>query len=98
MATETKVACLLTAVVMVLALVVVDVRSSNTTAKANSRDDIARGTEAANADFNAAILQNSQQMIDEGRKTFRFDTFGSESYWGIHSNFIRPLRAKSLES
>ncbi len=26
--------------------------------------------------------QSSQQMIDEGRTTFRFDTFGDEAFWG----------------
>src|SRR5574341_1233875 len=28
------------------------------------------------------ILKNGQQMIDEGRQTFRFDTFGDEAFWG----------------
>jgi hypothetical protein len=82
MSTKTKVACLLIAVVIGLAFVAVDIRSSNATAKASSGDDGARVTEGANADFDAAIRQNSQQMIDQGRTTFRFDTFGSESYWG----------------
>src|SRR5262249_17913687 len=26
--------------------------------------------------------QNAENMIDEGRKTFRFDTFGDEAFWG----------------
>ena len=29
-----------------------------------------------------AIGQNAQRMIDEGRRTFRFDTFGDEAFWG----------------
>jgi hypothetical protein len=28
------------------------------------------------------ILENAQRMIEEGRQTFRFDTFGDEAYWG----------------
>lgn len=28
------------------------------------------------------IGANAQSMIDEGRRTFRFDTFGSEAFWG----------------
>jgi hypothetical protein len=28
------------------------------------------------------IEANAQQMLGEGRKTFRFDTFGSETFWG----------------
>jgi hypothetical protein len=28
------------------------------------------------------VLANSQQLIEQGRQTFRFDTFGDETYWG----------------
>lgn len=28
------------------------------------------------------ILDNSSEMLAEGRKTFRFDTFGDEDFWG----------------
>ena len=37
---------------------------------------------AAAKGFDAEIARYSQQMLDEGRKTFRFDTFGSEAFWG----------------
>jgi hypothetical protein len=30
----------------------------------------------------AAISRHAQTMLDEGRKSFRFDTFGSEAFWG----------------
>ena len=33
----------------------------------------------ANAD---SISANAQQMIDQGRQIFRFDTFGDEAFWG----------------
>ena len=29
-----------------------------------------------------AVLNNAQKLIDEGRETFRFDTFGDEAFWG----------------
>ena len=29
-----------------------------------------------------AITANAQKMIEEGRQLFRFDTFGSEAFWG----------------
>jgi hypothetical protein len=32
--------------------------------------------------FDSVIQQNAQRMIDEGRQTFRFDTFGSEQFFG----------------
>ena len=33
------------------------------------------------APFDAVIADNMQQMMDEGRRTFRFDTFGDEAFW-----------------
>ena len=33
-------------------------------------------------EFDRVIGQNAQRMIDEGRRIFRFDTFGSEAWWG----------------
>jgi hypothetical protein len=32
--------------------------------------------------FDDQILANASRMIDEGRRTFRFDTFGDEAFWG----------------
>ena len=32
--------------------------------------------------FDTAIDQNAQRMLEEGRRIFRFDTFGSEEFWG----------------
>ena len=32
--------------------------------------------------FDAEIARNARTMLDEGRKTFRYDTFGSEAFWG----------------
>ena len=37
---------------------------------------------AATASFDAAIDQNAARMLKEGRHIFRFDTFGSEDFWG----------------
>src|SRR5512143_233280 len=34
------------------------------------------------ADFDARINEHSTRMIEEGRKIFRFETFGSETFWG----------------
>src|SRR5713226_2493296 len=81
MTKKTKVACLLIAVVFGLAFVVVDVRSSNAT---------------ANADFDTEIRLHSQQMIDQGRKTFRFDTFGSEAYWGDTLKLHQAIEGEKL--
>ena len=32
--------------------------------------------------YDEAISHNAQQMLAEGKQTFRFDTFGSEAFWG----------------
>src|SRR5688572_6000843 len=32
--------------------------------------------------FDSAINDNAERMIEEGRQIFRFDTFGSEDFWG----------------
>jgi len=32
--------------------------------------------------YDLAIARNAQQMVQEGRQTFRFDTFGDQAFWG----------------
>jgi len=32
--------------------------------------------------FDGEIARSAQAMLDEGKKTFRFETFGSEAFWG----------------
>jgi hypothetical protein len=32
--------------------------------------------------FDGEIARHAQGMLDEGRRTFRYDTFGSEAFWG----------------
>src|SRR5678815_986072 len=33
-------------------------------------------------DIRDSVLINAEKMIDEGRRTFRYDTFGDEAFWG----------------
>ena len=37
---------------------------------------------APTASFDTAIDQNAARMLEEGRQIFRYDTFGSEDFWG----------------
>src|SRR6476646_3842492 len=37
---------------------------------------------AAAQSFDAVIARHGQTMIEQGRKIFRYDTFGSEAFWG----------------
>jgi hypothetical protein len=36
----------------------------------------------ADAGFDAVATQHARTMLEEGKKTFRYDTFGSEAFWG----------------
>ncbi|MGB7028508.1 MAG: hypothetical protein WBD72_14570, partial [Candidatus Acidiferrum sp.] len=37
---------------------------------------------ASSFGFDAASHENARQMAEEGKQTFRFDTFGDEAFWG----------------
>jgi len=43
---------------------------------------VASATPPASSGFDAEIANHAQTMMDEGRKIFRYDTFGSEAFWG----------------
>jgi hypothetical protein len=34
------------------------------------------------SDFDAEIARHAQAMLEEGKRIFRYDTFGSEAFWG----------------
>ena len=43
------------------------------------RADAARGVLS---EFDCVVGENARRMIEEGRRIFRFDTFGDEDFWG----------------
>jgi hypothetical protein len=43
---------------------------------------IALAAAPAQKGFDAEIARHGQAMLEEGRKTFRYETFGSEAFWG----------------
>jgi hypothetical protein len=43
---------------------------------------IAYAASSIQTGFDAEIARHAQAMLDEGRKTFRYETFGSEAFWG----------------
>jgi hypothetical protein len=43
---------------------------------------VAFAADSTQKGFDAEIAANAQRMLEEGRNTFRFDTFGSEAFWG----------------
>src|SRR5688500_3659667 len=40
------------------------------------------GAREVQAGFNLVISENAGRMMEEGRDTFRYATFGSEGFWG----------------
>jgi hypothetical protein len=46
------------------------------------KTDPAVEAEQQRADFDRRIVEHSNRMLDEGREIFRYDTFGSENFWG----------------
>lgn len=45
-------------------------------------EESARRAPDREAPFDPIIEQNAARMIQEGRRTFRYDTFGDEAFWG----------------
>jgi hypothetical protein len=43
---------------------------------------VAIAAAAAKHGFDEVAATHARTMLDEGKKTFRFDTFGSEAFWG----------------
>jgi hypothetical protein len=41
-------------------------------------------------------VRNGQRMIAEGQKTFRFDTFGDQAYWGGTLKLHRAIEGAKL--
>jgi hypothetical protein len=41
-----------------------------------------RGPEVRRTDPDRAIDRNARQLVEDGRRIFRFDTFGNEAFWG----------------
>src|SRR5262245_25351543 len=48
----------------------------------SSRIDATAAGDASPAAPDDQVLQTATRLIEEGRETFRFDTFGDEAFWG----------------
>lgn len=44
----------------------------------------------------AEILKHSDQMLEEGRRIFRYDTFGDEAFWGDTLQLHRAIAGEKL--
>ncbi|HVY80102.1 MAG TPA: hypothetical protein VG994_03900 [Steroidobacteraceae bacterium] len=46
--------------------------------------------------FDRTVGENAAQMLEEGRNTFRFDTFGDEDFWGGTLQLHRAIAGEHL--
>ncbi len=46
--------------------------------------------------FDAQIVANANKFMIEGRKTFRFDTFGDEAFWGGQLQLHQAIKGANL--
>jgi len=46
--------------------------------------------------FDAQILANANEFLEEGRDTFRFDTFGDEAFWGGALQLHQAIKGATL--
>jgi hypothetical protein len=51
---------------------------------------------AASGPFDSTITQNAQRMIEEGRRIFRYDTFGDEAFWGDQLRLHQAIVGQKL--
>lgn len=64
--------------------------------KTESPRPAARGANTASAAFDVVIRSNAQKMMDEGRRIFRSDTFGSEAFWGDALKLHQAIAGEKL--
>src|SRR5437867_1326916 len=53
-------------------------------------------TSASSSDPDDRIRDNASTMIAEGRRTFRFDTFGDEAFWGDTLQLHKAIEGANL--
>src|SRR5262245_13880082 len=86
----------LIAVVGVILLIAIATASlQRVSPSARAQQDPSPGA-SQTAGFDAAINQNAQRMIEEGRKIFRYDTFGDETFWGDQLQLHKAIVGEKL--
>lgn len=56
----------------------------------------AQAPKPPSASFDAEIDRNSAELLAEGRKIFRYDTFGSEAFWGDGLKLHQAIAGEKL--
>src|SRR5918993_3213618 len=47
-------------------------------------------------EFDRIIRDNARNLFEDGRQTFRFDTFGDESFWGDTLQLHQAIKGANL--
>jgi hypothetical protein len=55
-----------------------------------------RAQRAVGAQPDRAVADNARRMLDEGRRVFRFETFGDEAFWGDALKLHRAIAGAKL--
>src|SRR5437867_2910191 len=55
-----------------------------------------RAQRAAGTERDRAVADNAKRMLDEGRRVFRFETFGDEAYWGDTLKLHQAIAGEKL--
>ena len=67
-----------------------------TRAVAQAQQRAAATAPPQSSSFDTAINQNAQRMVEEGRRIFRYDTFGSEAFWGDQLHLHQAIVGEKL--
>jgi hypothetical protein len=59
-------------------------------------DPVVKAQRIPNEEFDDKIRRNADRMIEEGRETFRYDTFGSEEFWGGKLGLHKAIAGEKL--
>ena len=78
--------------VIVLGAVIV----ARTSTTAGAAPEPSRTPTSTRAPFDEVISRNVQSMMDEGRQTFRFETFGDEAFWSDGLGLDRAIAGAKL--
>src|SRR5688572_32725839 len=65
-----------------LAITIASMVSACLPAPSSVETNPAVAAEKSRTDFDSRISANSNRMLEEGREIFRYDSFGSEDFWG----------------
>lgn len=79
------------AVLLVCPLGLVPAQEAIASAPAGAAENVDRPGES-----DRAVVTHARAMIDEGRRTFRFDTFGDEHFWGDALRIHQAIAGSAL--